>query len=166
MNTVIIRKAEKEDFHAILKLNEAEVEKTSPMDLAKITLLNTLSCFHRVAVVNGEVAAFLLVISHEADYINDNFEWFSARIPSFLYVDRIVVGSSYFGLKIGTKLYQDLFNYARELKIENITCEYNIEPLNAASQAFHNKLGFSEVGTLKSATGEKVVSMQCVKVKF
>ena len=39
VEAVVIRTAEKEDFPAILKLNEAEVEKTSPMDLAKITLL-------------------------------------------------------------------------------------------------------------------------------
>ncbi len=164
MKTIIIRPAVKEDFPTILKLNEAEVEKTSPMDLERLAYLDTVSCYHRVVTVNNKVAAFLLVMHHEADYINDNFAWFSAKIPSFLYVDRIVVGSDYFGLKIGTLLYQDLFKFARKTKVDSITCEYYLEPLNVVSQLFHNKFGFTELGTQHVANGTKLVSLQAAKV--
>jgi len=164
MKDVIIRKAVKEDFPAILKLNEAVVEKTSPLNLERLTWLGNISIYHKVAVVDNQVAGFLLVMRSDADYPNDNFAYFGARFSSFLYIDRIVVGSDYFGLKIGTRLYQDLFAYAKEQNIENITCEYNLEPLNLASQAFHNKFGFTELGTQRVANGSKLVSLQVAKV--
>jgi len=61
-------------------------------------------------------------------------------------------------------MYEDLFKLAREGKIESITCEYYLEPLNVVSQLFHQKFGFTELGTQRVADGTKLVSLQAAKV--
>lgn len=155
-----IRDACQPDFESILRLNDVEVEQTSPMDLERLPLLDDLSAYHKVAILDGQVAGFILAMRAGAHYANDNFSWFAARLDDFLYVDRIVVGSQFSGLKIGSGLYQDLFAYARRQGIPRITCEYNIEPPNLASRAFHDKFGFRELGTQRVAGGRKLVSLQ------
>ena len=99
-----------------------------------------------------------------APYLNDNYAWFAARYPQFIYVDRIVVGAEFAGLKIGSRLYEDLFGYARSQGIKAITCEYNIQPPNPASQRFHDKFGFKELGRQWVAHGTKLVSLQAAEV--
>ncbi|RTZ66421.1 MAG: GNAT family N-acetyltransferase, partial [Gammaproteobacteria bacterium] len=59
----------------------------------------------------------------------------------------------------GTLLYENLFAWAISQQIGNIVCEYNVEPLNEASQKFHDVLGFQEV-SLKRIGQAKRVSMQ------
>jgi predicted GNAT superfamily acetyltransferase len=54
----------------------------------------------------------------------------------------------------------DGVEYARLQQIKAVACEYNIEPPNHASKAFHDKFGFQEVGTQYVADGTKRVSMQ------
>jgi predicted GNAT superfamily acetyltransferase len=155
-----IRDANEPDFESILRLNDVEVQQTSQMDLERLRVLDHLSAYHKVAVVDGRVAGFILAIRSGASYSNDNFAWFSSRLDDFLYVDRIVVGAAFFGLKIGSGLYQDMFTYAKAQGISNITCEYNIDPPNLASRAFHDKFGFRELGTQLVAGGAKLVSLQ------
>ncbi len=164
MAEIRIRDIEEKDYARIVGLNEAVVQQTSPMDLQRLRLLDDLSSYRRVAVVDDQVAAFLLAIEDGAPYENDNFNWFSSRYRNFLYVDRIVVGSDYAGLKIGSLLYKDLFEYVHSRGIEYIACEYNIEPPNPASRAFHDKFGFKESGTQWVAGGTKRVSLQIAKV--
>ena len=106
------------------------------MDLARLRELAQMSSYHMVAVVDGSVAAFLLAMREGAPYQNDNYAWFAARFPQFVYVDRIVVRCGVRRLKIGSQLYEDLFGYARSQGISAITCEYNIQPPNPASQRF------------------------------
>lgn len=155
-----IRDAVDADFASIIELNGAEVHHTSAMDLERLRLLNRLSSYHKVATVDGRVAAFLLAMREGAPYDNDNYRWFATRLPSFLYVDRVVVGASHAGRGIGSKLYQEMFAYAQAQGIASVTCEYNIEPPNPASRAFHDRFGFKEVGTQWVAGGSKRVSLQ------
>ena len=148
------------DYHSIIALNAAEVEKTSAMDLDRLNALVSLSSYTKVAVVAGEVAAFLFAIRHGADYQNVNYNWFASQFSTFLYIDRIVVGSRFAGLGIGRAMYEDLFTYVRFHSLGHVTCEYNIDPPNLASKAFHNKFGFKELGTQWVAGGSKQVSFQ------
>ena len=159
-----IRSVTTADFDAVVVLNTSEVQYTSPMDIEHLRSLDAISEYHKVVIVDGEVAGFLLVMSNGCDYINDNFEWFSSRYNSFLYIDRIVIGSDYQGLKLGTLLYKDLFTYARARGITNITCEYNVVPPNEPSRLFHNRFSFSEVGTQWLYNKTKKVSLQLAKV--
>jgi predicted GNAT superfamily acetyltransferase len=163
MRDISIRDVMTADFDAVVALNASEVQHTSPMNLERLRLLDSISEYHKAATVNGKVAGFLLVMRDGCDYINDNFEWFSLRYNSFLYVDRIVVGSSYQGLKLGTLLYKDLFGYARAKRITSIACEYNVVPPNELSRMFHNKFSFYQVGTQWLCNDTKKVSLQVAK---
>jgi hypothetical protein len=164
MTHIVLRAALVEDLGAIVELNEREVQQTSPMGLERLRELAQLSSYHTVAEVHGRVAAFLLALREGAPYQNDNYAWFAARFPRFVYVDRIVVGKDFAGLGIGSRLYQDLFDYARSHGIKAITCEYNIEPPNPGSQKFHDKFGFKELGRQWVAHGTKLVSLQVAEV--
>lgn len=159
-----IRDADESDFGAILALNDVEVQQTSAMDLARLQHLQGLARYHRVAVVDGRIAGFLLAMASGAPYANDNFQWFTGHVGSFMYVDRIVVGAAFAGLGIGSALYRDLFAEARALGLSTVTCEYNIEPPNPASRAFHDKFGFHELGTQWVAGGSKRVSLQAATI--
>lgn len=146
----------------ILELNAGEVQYTSAMDMAGFVRLEKLAAYCKVALAHGEVAAFIIAMPSTTNYVNDNFSWFAARYDNFLYIDRIVVDKKFFSQGIGSKLYTDLLDFAAKNGFFRIVCEYNIKPLNAASQKFHAKFGFKEVGT--QWLGEKKVSMQAVCV--
>ncbi len=161
---IAIRDAVPPDYGAILALNDADVVSTSAMDQARLTFLLALSCYHRVACKDGELAAFLLAMCNGAAYENDNFAWFSARYASFVYVDRIVVSSNTRRLRLGSLLYDDLFAWARRSRILVAVCEYNIVPPNEPSRLFHEKFGFKEQGTQWVANGTKQVSLQAVGI--
>ena len=156
----MIRDATPADFPRIVELNAAEVAHTSVMDAARLAVLHAAACLHRVAVVDGEVAAFLLAFRDGAHYPNPNFDWFAARYPSFVYVDRVVVDARFNGRGIGSRLYRDLFDHARGLGAAAVTCEFNVVPPNDASARFHARWGFSEVGRQWLDDGRKQVSLQ------
>jgi predicted GNAT superfamily acetyltransferase len=162
--TTTIRDANPRDFEAICALNRTEEQHTSPMDGARLDELHSLASYHRVACIDGEVAAFLLAMREDAPYRNDNFEWFRPRFPCYLYVDRIVVSEHFRGLRLGALLYDDLFRFARITGVPAITCEYNIMPPNEPSRRFHHKYGFEEQGTQWVAGGRKQVSLQVARV--
>ena len=164
MSHFLIRDAIDADFDRIVEFNAAVVRETSAMDIARLRQLHALAFHHRVAVVNGEIAGFLLAMRDGAAYANDNFDWFSARYPQFVYVDRIVVDAAISGKGIGRRLYDDLFDRARQLSIGIIACEYNLEPPNPASKRFHDRFGFTEVGRQHVAGGTKLVSLQIADV--
>ena len=160
MAAVILRDATAADADRILALNDAEVVQTSVMGRARLDELAALACRFTVADVDGRVIAFLLAMDHAADYDNDNFRWFAARYPRFAYVDRIVVDAAAAGMGVGGRLYRDLFVHARERSLERVVCEYNLDPPNPASKAFHDRFGFVEVGQQRVAGNTKLVSLQ------
>ena len=160
MAGVLLREATAADAERILALNDAEVAQTSAMDRARLNALAALACRFTVADADGRVLAFLLAMDHTAAYDNDNFRWFAPRYPRFAYVDRIVVDAAAAGMGIGGRLYRSLFAHARERGLERVVCEYNLAPPNPASQAFHDRFGFVEVGQQHVAGGTKLVSLQ------
>jgi predicted GNAT superfamily acetyltransferase len=105
----------------------------------------------------GEVDAFLLAFDQEADYDSPNFLWFRARYPRFVYVDRIVVAASARGRGLARLLYRSLFSEAARAGHSRIVCEVNSEPANPASEAFHESLGFAEIGSASIHNGSKTV---------
>jgi len=160
VSKAIVRDAIEADMGTIVDLNRSEQRQTSPMDIARLVQLHSLASYHKVAMLDGQVVAFLLGISNGAAYDSDNYRYFASRYERFLYVDRIVVGAGTSRSGVGTALYEDLFASARALGLPFITCEYNIEPPNAASRSFHQKFGFREVGRQRVANGTKLVSLQ------
>jgi len=158
--SISLRDAVDTDFDRIVELNAAEVRHTSPMPLDRLRSLIAMSAYCRVAISDGVVAAFLLAFRQGAAYDSDNYRWFASRFGEFLYVDRIVVGKAFSGRGVGAALYADLFAFARSCGIDTIACEYNIDPPNPASRAFHDKFGFTEVATQWVANRSKRVSLQ------
>ena len=159
----VIRPAAPTDFETICALNSAEIQHTSAMDAARLADLNALSCYHRVACLDGIVSAFLLAMCNGSAYKNDNFEWFSKKYARFIYVDRVVVSPKSRGLRLASLLYEDMFRYARFHAIPLVTCEYNLVPPNEPSRLFHDKFGFKERGTQWVANGTKRVSLQAAE---
>ena len=161
---VVIRAADPKDFEIICAMNLAETQHTSTMDVARLTELSAISCYHKVADLGGTVSAFLLAMCHDSPYVNDNFEWFSKKYARFIYIDRVVVSPASRGLRLGSFLYEDIFRHARSNEIPLIACEYNIVPPNEPSRLFHEKFGFKEQGSQWVANGTKRVSLQVAEI--
>ena len=161
---LLIRQAQISDYPRILEINAAEEEKTSRIDLARITQLDRWSDYHRVALVDDEVVGFLLVMSETSDYDGENFRWFVERYSRFLYVDRIVIDRSAAGRGVGSALYRDLIQFAATQGCPLLCCEINVSPPNPVSHAFHAHFGFEEVGRSAEAGAPKVVSYQVTEI--
>ena len=60
MKDILIRESRESDYQAIVDINDAEVQYTSPMDIKRLRELDQFSAYHKVAEVDGVVVAFLL----------------------------------------------------------------------------------------------------------
>jgi uncharacterized protein len=163
-HSAVIRDATEADFDAILRLNLESERFLSPLDRARLQHLHRQAAWHRVAIVDGVVAAFLLVLREGADYDSPNYRWFAERYPAFLYIDRVVVDARRQGQRLGAALYRDLFEFARASGVPSVTCEFDVDPPNVASSAFHARFGFREVGEQWIAQGRKQVSLQEARI--
>jgi predicted GNAT superfamily acetyltransferase len=148
------------DFPEVLALNEESVKYLSPLSSSQLASLHRQSAFHRVVEVEGRVIAFILALPQGADYDSVNYQWFEKRYAEFLYVDRVVVSLDAHGNGAGSILYRQLFEYASRRRIPLLACEFDVEPPNPASERFHAKFGFVEVGRQLVAGGKKTVSLQ------
>jgi predicted GNAT superfamily acetyltransferase len=165
MYRIAIRDISQGDFERIVELNSAAVQHTSAMDALRLKELQTMANCNWVITVDGTVVGFLLAMRERAGYANPNYDFFAARYPVFLYIDRIVIAPEHAGLKLGTRLYEALFEHARAQGVPVLTCEYNIEPPNEPSRRFHDRFGFSEIGTQALDSGSKWVSLQAAPVR-
>lgn len=152
--------AEPLHFAAILELNARSVEVLSPLDAERLAHLHAHAAYHKVVLLDQQVAAFLLAFAPGAPYDSVNYQWFDARESNFLYVDRIVVAESARGRGLASLLYRDLFAVAAARGHASVVCEYDLDPPNPASAAFHQRFGFVEIGTQRVAGGTKAVSLQ------
>ena len=161
---LLIRQTKVEDFPRILDINATEEDKTSRIDLARITQLDSWSDYHRVVMVEDEVVGFLLVMSEASNYDGDNFRWFVERCRRFLYIDRIVIDRAFTRRGVGSALYGDLIQFAAIQGWSKLCCEINVSPPNPVSHAFHARFGFKEVGRSAETGTSKVVSYQLAEV--
>jgi predicted GNAT superfamily acetyltransferase len=144
----------------ILDLNETAFPHVNSITESELSDLAAESFYFKVAIHGGAVAGFLLALAPGAGYKSINYRWFSAQYEQFIYVDRIVVSSTCFRSGLGKRLYGDLEKTA--LKASPVlTCEVNLKPENPVSLAFHQKLGFKEVGQLDTEGGMKRVCLMC-----
>ena len=164
MSHILIRDAQPIDYAHIVELNQREVQQTSPMDLQRTGQLDELSAYHRVCIAGSSIVAFLLVMSSDSRYQNDNFNWFAERYSRYLYIDRIVVDEAAKGQGVGQTMYQDVFSFARRTEYPVITCEVNTQPANPASLRFHQRMGFTELGQRHIDAGQKTVVMLAAPV--
>ncbi len=157
---VLLRPLTAADHASVLRLNLESEHFLSAIDAPRLAWLHAMAAHATVAEVGAETAAFLLAFREGAAYDSPNYRWFAQRYPAFLYVDRVVVDARFQGRGLGAALYADLFRFARAQGVRCVTCEFDVEPPNPVSAAFHARFGFREVGSQWVAGGNKRVSMQ------
>ena len=134
------------ELSAALSVNQQYVEMLSPLTRCELEDLLDYAVYAKHA---GDGRAFLIAMDQSSVYESANFDWFKARYPTFIYVDRIAIGDEWQRQGLGRSFYQDLEKFAREARAPFICAEVNVAPPNPASHAFHARMGFNAVGEAK-----------------
>ncbi len=153
---VLIRDATAADFPAILAMNEQFAHFLSPMDAARLEWLHGMATCHRVVVVEGTFAGFVIAVREGTDYDSPNYRWFAARYDRFLYIDRLAIGDGYQGRGLGRRFYEGLAELAASSHVRRLVAEYDVSPPNPASAQLHERFGFCSVGEQTLASGKRV----------
>lgn len=167
--TFTIRQATLADLPALLALNQTEVPHVGDIDSTRMDHLFAVAFAVCVCEISGALAGFVICMDQDADYDSMNYLWFKERYARFAYVDRIVVSEKFRRRGIAGKLYEACLA-ARALRgLPLLALEYNIEPPNPVSAAFHAAQGFHEVGRRRNAESDtsgvhKEVSMQVIEI--
>ncbi len=142
------------DEAVILSLNNRHAEELSWLEAERLSFLLGQAFYARRI---GRVEAFIMTFDQDADYDSPNFLWLKQRFPRFVYVDRVAVDEAARGRGHARRFYEDLFEQAKRANHKVVTCEVNAEPPNPASDAFHARLGFQEIGAAAIHGGKKTV---------
>ena len=164
---LITRDIEAYDIAPLLALNNAAIPAVNLLD--ESALIALVSMAHAAAVVVEEddptrALGMVLTLTSGNDYDSENYRWFEARGHDFLYVDRIVVDESFRGRGLGQVLYERVFAEARAAGLGEINCEVNLDPPNPGSLAFHDRLGFEQVGELITKNATVTVALLAASV--
>jgi uncharacterized protein len=143
-----------DDLNGILALSALHEEETSPLDEVKLSAM-LKEAFHHAIIGDGSLG-YLIAFDQDAAYDSVNFRWFQSRFDRFVYVDRIVVAASERGKGVAKRFYEELFAVARASGHHRIVAEINVDPPNPGSLAFHDRIGFVEVGQATLAPGKSV----------
>jgi len=92
------------------------------------------------------IKAFVLCMREGNSYHSENYKYLSNLFPRFLYVDRIAVQGNFRRKGLAQKIYSKVISKGKDNNLD-ILCEVNTRPSNEPSLAFHEKMGFEEVGT-------------------
>ena len=104
------------------------------------------AAYFRIAVLEAQIAGFLVCLAPEAPYDSPNFQWLKARFSDFLYIDRVAVSSRFQRRGIASALYRDAAGRA-SARFRLLAAEVNLRPRNDESLLFHERFGFQPVGT-------------------
>ena len=125
---------------ALNQRHAAELSSLAPEAMAALARQAFL------ALAAGEADGFLIALDQSATYDSPNFLWFRARLPRFVYVDRVAVAAPARGRGVARALYARVFDAARAAGHGAVVCEVNVDPPNPTSDAFHAALGFVAMG--------------------
>ncbi len=139
------------------KLNEQNVPNVGTKSLDGFINLVENSDYNECILRNNEVIGYIVCFQDNENTINymrqikhKNFNEIGKSVSNFLYIDRVVVENHYRKSKLGTALYKNTLNFAKENFIKNLTAEINLLPsINEASFKFHKSFGFNEIDTVK-----------------
>lgn len=135
------------DLEDVLALNQRWVPHVGHLDRSRLTsILEASELALAVRDPGGRLEGFVIVLGAGADYDSPNYEYFSRRHDRFTYVDRIAVEPDSRGRGVGRVLYDAVAEHARWRGTSVVCAEVNTEPPNPKSQAFHERMGFVEVG--------------------
>lgn len=158
---MLLRDYRPADLTAIHDINEGEVPSvgsTTPDELAHIADQSVIAV---TAEIDDQVAGFCLVLGRGADYGSGNYEWFTERYDDFVYLDRIAIPPVFQRRGIGAAMYAEVERLASERTptATQFLLEVNLRPRNDTSLAFHDRLGFAEVGQRDTDYGALVSMM-------
>lgn len=159
---VSLRPVRDTDTAQLLLLNTAAVPAVNDLDADELRALIGIGHSALAVVADAEpdtVLGFVILFAAGADYASENYRWFSGRSDHFLYLDRIVVAAERRGLGLGALLYSAVFDTARIIGADVVFCEVNLRPPNPRSLAFHDRLGFTEIGRQSTKNDTVVVSL-------
>lgn len=156
---ILFRPLSENDLARVAALNTDAVPAVNDLTIAELRTLVGRCVLAVAALEDDELLGFLLALEPGADYASENYRWFSERSTDFLYVDRIVVDPSAHGRGIGRGLYEQAFAVAAEGERARVCCEVNTLPPNPESMAFHERLGFTEVGRQSTKGGTVEVAL-------
>ena len=141
----MVRDAIARDHPAVLALNNGAVPHVNALDDTAFAWLTEHVTYFRVAEDSDGIAGFVMMIEKGTEYWSANYAWFGSRYDAFLYLDRVVVAPRAQRSGVGRALYDDVLAFARG-RWPCITLEVNLRPPNPVSVAFHERMGFLEVG--------------------
>lgn len=162
-----IRTAQQDDLELLHALNQSEIPHVGDVDKDRMAHLMKEARYIPLMAGTpdiGDIAGFALCMDHDADYDSLNYRWFKARYERFLYVDRIVVASGFRRQGVAGKLYDAILAFGQSQDLALLALEYNIEPPNPVSAAFHAAYGFHEAGRRRDDKSIKEVSMQIIDI--
>ncbi len=132
-----------EDLAVYLALNRECEEQLSPLDGPALAAL--LEQAYRAHLAPSR-DAMLIALDERARYESPNFHWFARRYSRFVYVDRVAVRAGARGRGVARSLYRGLIEDARRDGHAVLCAEVYCDPPNPQSDAFHEAMGFTEVG--------------------
>lgn len=154
----VVRDATPADHAAVLALNNAAQPAVNALTDDEFAWIHAHAAYFRVCADVQGVAGFVICLPSGLEYWSDNYKWFAARYPGFLYLDRVVVAERARGQGVGRALYADLHAFAAG-RWPRVTLEVNLRPPNPVSDAFHAAMGYVAVGVREYEDGTRAVRM-------
>ena len=136
-----------EDVPTLWRINEEGLPGVGKVTQEAMADLLSLAELPLGAFEGDELVGFVLCLLPKTRYGSLNYAWFNQRYDPFLYVDRIAVAENHRDRQIGTELYARVIATAEALGWP-VAAEVSLEPPNPGSMRFHERHGFTQVGTL------------------
>ena len=139
------------------ELNEQNVPNVGTKSLDGFINLIENSDYNECILKNNKVVGYIVCFQDTENTINymdeikhNNFNEIKNSVSNFLYIDRVAVDNEHRKNKLGSSLYENTLNFAKENFIKHLTAEINLLPsINEASFKFHKSFGFNEIQTVK-----------------
>ncbi len=141
---ISIRDVRTDELSDVLRMNNLAGPNILKLTEADLAHFLHVARYFRVALINDELAGFLIALTQGSDYHSPNYRWFCAHHEAFLYIDRVVVSPKFRGAGVGRVFYADVQSEAEAI-VPLLTCEVALEPRDDVSLVFHGTSGFTEV---------------------
>jgi len=146
-----------DDALLLMEINNAAVPDIGALDISKAQWLVERVVMPGLALVDGQVAGLVVVLSDSCGYNSDYYRWFTERYENFLYIDRVVVADWARGQGIAKQLYQAIEQAAHEQNMA-IVADVHSDPPNTPSLNLHRTMGFDVIGTQYFPATKKTAS--------
>ncbi len=152
-----IKNVTPQDFVEVLQLNEDSLPHLSRIDTDELQWFADNAAYFRVLRVDKRLTGFLIGLRPGTSYTSPNYRWFCDHYDDFAYIDRVTVATWARRRGFADSLYNDFAQSQSGVAV--MTCEVNIRPQNEGSMRFHERQGFTRVGSQVIDDGDKEVAL-------